>query len=268
MNGAQQRLAALAGGGFAVVAALITFANAESTISDLAAAGVVETAAHVWIWEITSLTAWVSAMPAIWWLVRTLRPPKFAWPLALALLLVLSVPASFWHVGVMVTLRKLAYLANGEHYRFFDVVGDKLIYEYRKDVASYLQFAAIAAAVQWLLARAASVPPPQPLTLLVGDGAVTHHVPLDEIDYVRAAGNYVELVMGSRTLLHRATLAAVEVALGPDFVRIHRSRLVRRAAIRTVETNTSGDFDVTLTSGAVLRGSRRFREGVEDKSAP
>lgn len=92
---------------------------------------------------------------------------------------------------------------------------------------------------------------------------MTHHVPADEIESVSAAGNYVEIGWGPRTLLHRATLATVTEELGGAFVRIHRSHLVRRAAIRRVETDKSGDFTVSLASGKALRGSRRYRAGVE-----
>jgi DNA-binding LytR/AlgR family response regulator len=63
-------------------------------------------------------------------------------------------------------------------------------------------------------------------------------------------------------LLHRSTLAALAERLGPGFARIHRGRLVRRAAIASIETDKSGDFTVTLTGGAALRGSRRYRAGL------
>lgn len=85
---------------------------------------------------------------------------------------------------------------------------------------------------------------------------------------VEAAGNYVEIAWRDRRLLHRATLSAVEATLAPAFVRIHRGRLVRRAAIRTLETERSGDFTVTLASGATLRGSRRYRSDVEQAPPP
>jgi hypothetical protein len=38
--------------------------------------------------------------------------------------------------------------------------------------------------------------------------------------------------------------------------------LVRRTAIATTETRQSGDFDITLRSGAVIGGSRRFRQNL------
>ena len=103
-----------------------------------------------------------------------------------------------------------------------------------------------------------------PATLAVGDGAVTHHLPVGEIEHVAAAANYVEIAWRGQTLLHRATLTAIESELASaGFVRIHRSRLVRRHAVRRVVTLKSGDFDVEMESGAVLRGSRRYRPGLD-----
>ena len=46
---------------------------------------------------------------------------------------------------------------------------------------------------------------------------------------------------------------------GAGFVRIHRSRLVRRAAIKQVESKPSGDYVVRLVDGRELAGSRRYR---------
>ena len=49
----------------------------------------------------------------------------------------------------------------------------------------------------------------------------------DEIDWVEAAGVYVELHAGGRKYLHRASLTELEAQLDPDrFIRIHRSSLV------------------------------------------
>jgi DNA-binding LytR/AlgR family response regulator len=97
-------------------------------------------------------------------------------------------------------------------------------------------------------------------TLAVNDGAVTRHVPVDEIERVSAAGNYVEIEWGPRILLQRSTLATAEAELGEGFVRIHRGHLVGRNAVRCIETDKSGDFTVTLANGATVRGSRRYRD--------
>jgi hypothetical protein len=264
-DGARRRLALVLGGGFALILLAVMLANAESTMSDMAAAGIRETKAHVWLWEASSIVSWLVVMPMIWWLVAHVRPPRFAWGVVALLIVLASVPLSLLHMALMVGLRKLYYAAEGSQYRFLSRFANPLLYEYRKDFASYLQFAGLAAVAQWLLARAALpvIAAESPRILLVADGAVTHQVPAGEIDHVTAAGNYVELAWGERTLLHRATLAAVAAELGAGFVRIHRSRLVRRAAIRRVETDKSGDFTVTLASGGALRGSRRYRDSVQ-----
>jgi hypothetical protein len=268
MNGARRRLAILLAAGFALVVIAVVVANAESTMSDLASAGKQETAIHVWVWEVTSIIAWLTTMPVIWWLVARLRPPRFAWGMVALLIALASVALSLWHIGLMVGLRKLFYAMEGSHYQFFsrfDSIGESLLYEYRKDFAAYLQFAGMAAIAQWLLARAA-LPPPATTdrhVLTIADGAVMHQVPVDQIDHVTAAGNYVEIAWAPRTLLHRATLAGVGAELGAGFVQIHRSRLVRRAAIRRIETDRSGDFTVVLENGTELKGSRRYRESMQ-----
>lgn len=267
MNGAQRRLALVLAGGFLLTLVAVMLSNAESTLSDFALAGIEETKLHVWVWQVSSVFAWLTTAPVIWWLAKRVRPPRFSWPVTVLLILLASIPLSLWHIGLMILLRKAWYAAEGSHYVFLARGSNRVLYEYRKDLASYLQFTGFAAIAQWLLARAAvqaEAAPQPPRILKVADGAVTHQVPVGEIDHVNAAGNYVELAWGGRTLLHRATLASVSAELGPTFAQIHRSRLVRRAAIRRVETDRSGDFTVTLADGTSLRGSRRYRDSVQD----
>jgi hypothetical protein len=268
MNGAQRRILLGFAGGFLLIVLLILVANAESTISDLAASGVRVPGHLVWSWEWSSMIGWLSLYPALWWAVARVRPPRFPWGLTALALALGSLAASAWHIAVMVAIRHVYYAAVGAGpYRFFGIIADRLLYEYRKDLTTYLQFVAIAAVAQWLLARAATpaaaAASARARTLAVSDGPVTHHLPVAEIERVIAAGNYVEIAWRDRTFLHRATLTAVEAELGSDFVRIHRGQIVRRDAIRRVETDKAGDFTLQLASGATARGSRRYRAGIE-----
>lgn len=241
--------------------AIQSVANVESTLEDMAKLGVIESRAHVWTWQLTSVAVWLALMPLLGWLVARLRPPRFAWPVAILLHALATVPVSLAHVLAMIGLRMLVYAAGGEQYDS-GPWPMTLLYEYRKDAASYLLAALFLAYAQWLLARPAPPAVPESDVLLVADGSVTHRVPPETIESASAAGNYVEIVWSGRTLLHRSTLAALAERLGPGFVRIHRGRIVRRAAVRSVETDKSGDFTVTLESGATLRGSRRYRSGL------
>jgi DNA-binding LytR/AlgR family response regulator len=55
----------------------------------------------------------------------------------------------------------------------------------------------------------------------------------------------------------------MEEELAPrGFVRVHRSRLVRRVAIREIATTPAGDFTLTLDSGRSVAGSRRYRDRI------
>ena len=259
MNGAQRRLAVTFGAGFLAILGVIMVANATSMVSDFAAAHIPVTPGHIWLFEATSIVAWITELPVIWWMVARLRRAAPPWWSIALIVVAVTVPASAWHIGLMVALRMGVYALQGENYHF-TVGGDNpWLYEYRKDIGTYLQFAAIALIAQWLIARAATPPADPPRVIEVNDGAVTHRVPVDEIDTVSSAGNYVEIVWLGRTLLQRATLAAIGETLGPGFVRIHRSRIVRRDAIRRIETDKSGDFAVVLADGTSLKGSRRYR---------
>lgn len=265
-SGVRRKLALAMAAIFLLVLTLITIGNAESMLSDFAAAGVRETATHVWIWQTTSVIAWLIVTIPIWWGTARARPPRFGWPMVGLLFLVGLPIASGLHIGLTIALRKFAYLFLGESYTFQGGIANPYLYEFRKDIATYLQFVALAAICQWLLARVGSAAVAEEeggRFVAVSDGTVTHQVPVDEIVQVVAAGNYVEIERNGRALLHRATLAMMEAELGPRFIRIHRSRLVNRDAIRRIETNQSGDFEVVLSDGSVAKGSRRFRADLE-----
>lgn len=248
----------------ALFLAVQSIANVESTFDDMAKMGAAPIRWHVWLWQVSSVAVWLALGPVLWWLVARVRPPRFGWGASAALHAAATVPVSLVHIGAMVAIRKLAYLAAHDSYTFGTMPG-ALLYEYRKDLGTYLLAAAFIAFAQWLLARPAPAPAAAaevPRVLLVADGTVTHRIPFDAIEWAAAAGNYVEIAWGGRVLLHRSTLAALAETLGPGFARIHRGRLVRRDAVRSIETDKSGDFTVTLASGTELRGSRRYRAGL------
>jgi len=85
-------------------------------------------------------------------------------------------------------------------------------------------------------------------------------VPIIEVVRLSAAGNYVEVHTASRTYLVRATLSRLAQRLDPsEFLRIHRSHLVRSDFIAEVEPWEHGDLKLTLQDRSVLVMSRRYR---------
>jgi DNA-binding LytR/AlgR family response regulator len=85
---------------------------------------------------------------------------------------------------------------------------------------------------------------------------------LGQIDWIRAAGNYVELKCGDRLLIRRMTMRSAEAATqSADFVRIHRSLIVRKPLIRGFAG--TGRSRVLLATGETLPVGDSYRPAVE-----
>ncbi len=83
---------------------------------------------------------------------------------------------------------------------------------------------------------------------------------LDEVDWVDASGNYVQLHTPKRSHRLRATMAAVEARLDPNrFVRIHRSAIVNLDRVEELVQNAHGDYVVVLAGGQSLPLGRSYR---------
>jgi two-component system LytT family response regulator len=91
-------------------------------------------------------------------------------------------------------------------------------------------------------------------------------IDLAGVDWLSAADNYVALHAGAREFLVRDTIARIEQRLDPQqFVRIHRSTIVRIDRIAELIPDLHGDFQVILKNGAVLAMSRTFRSHLEGR---
>jgi len=88
-------------------------------------------------------------------------------------------------------------------------------------------------------------------------------VPVDDVDWIEAEGDYVRLHTPRKVHLHRERMSALEKNLDPSvFIRIHRSTIVRIARIRELRPLVNGDHLVVLHSGEQLSLSRTLREQV------
>jgi two-component system LytT family response regulator len=98
-----------------------------------------------------------------------------------------------------------------------------------------------------------------PAQLMITDRGQTHVVRCADIEWMEAAGNYVNLHLPERTLLMRRTLAALLADLGPSFVRTHRGAAVALAAVHTVRPRGKGDATVVPRNGVEVPCSRQYR---------
>jgi hypothetical protein len=256
-------------GAYAISAAilvLIAAINALTVAHDAAEAGRMLHWWEPWLWELSSTAYWGAMLPVFGWLAQQLRPPRLSWPLAIAAHGLMTVPVSVAHVATLFALRNFVYWLAGMSYDY-GLDAPHLLYEYRKDVLAYAVLVGATGILEHWARTVGAVAEARPAAnadmafrLEVRDGTRTHWLAPDEIDWIEAAGNYVELQTLRGPVLHRATLASVgDVLATHGFVRIHRSRLVRRAAVRSIESTPAGDFELVLADGTRIAGSRRFR---------
>ena len=95
-------------------------------------------------------------------------------------------------------------------------------------------------------------------------GARIQLVHADDIDWIGAAGDYVELHSGERSHLLRETLTSLERRLDPrEFLRIHRSRILRVSRIVELKALENRDYIVKLSTGSEHRSSRTYADRLE-----
>ncbi|MFA3791735.1 LytR/AlgR family response regulator transcription factor [Aliiglaciecola sp. SL4] len=102
--------------------------------------------------------------------------------------------------------------------------------------------------------------------LVIRDPGRIRLIDVAQINFISGAGNYAEIHLNDgKHVLHRETLSTLEEQLNPqDFVRIHRSSIVRRSAISELRPNDKGDYSVILKSGEVLTLSRGNRVKLDE----
>jgi two-component system LytT family response regulator len=99
--------------------------------------------------------------------------------------------------------------------------------------------------------------------ILVRTHGRVHVLDPREIDWVEAAGDYVTIHAAKKSHLVRDSLRNLEARLGSHgFRRIHRSILVKLDCIRELIAKDSGDHEVVLHNGTVLRLSRSYKDAL------
>ena len=256
--------------------------NSLTTLIDLHRLGAGSAAWEPVVWEGSSALVWLLVLvPGVAWF--TGRFPFYWHQLwrRLALYAVASVVLCLVHVLAMVGLRELAYGAMGSDYDFGPWPRG-LAYEYLKDARDFAAMVVLMEGYRFLMRRwqgeaslpgslaeeegATAGPAPRPERFLVRKLGREFLVAIDEIEWLQASGNYVNLHVRGRDYPLRSTLARVEEQLDPGrFARIHRSHVVALAQVASIEPLDSGDARVHLKDGGVLPCSRRYRQALRDR---
>jgi len=102
---------------------------------------------------------------------------------------------------------------------------------------------------------------PQPRQILVRSGERAFFLDVADIQRVSAAGNYVEVHAGGKTHLIRESLADFVSQLdASEFLRVHRSHVVRVGFIAELRPLFHGDYELVLHDGQRVALSRRYKQ--------
>lgn len=97
--------------------------------------------------------------------------------------------------------------------------------------------------------------------ILVRDADRAYFLSVEEIDHISAAGNYVEVHAGGKVHLIREPLSSFISQLAPqEFLRVHRSHVVRIGFIAEMRPMFHGDYELILRDGERLPLSRRYKQ--------
>src|SRR5690606_3322383 len=231
------------------------------------------------VWEWSSGLAWLALVWPIVWFTRRFPLHWDNWRRQLPWHLLASVAVSLLHVAIMVGLRELAYHQMGGDYDFGDWPRE-LFYEYIKDVRGYFLMVALIELYRLVLRRLqgeASLlgapdeglpvePVERPERFLVRKLGREFLVAAAEVEWLQAAGNYVNLRVRGHDYPLRSTMAAIEAQLDPaSFARIHRSYIVDLGQVASIEPLDSGDARVHLRDGTARPCSRRQRDALRSR---
>ena len=114
--------------------------------------------------------------------------------------------------------------------------------------------------VRRLLAGIPGRPPPAK-QILVRTGERAFFLEVSDIQRVSAAGNYVEVHAEGQSHLIRESLTDFVAQLDPgEFLRVHRSHVVRVGFIAELRPLFHGDYELVLRDGQRLALSRRYKQ--------
>ena len=96
-------------------------------------------------------------------------------------------------------------------------------------------------------------------------GSEVTFVNVAEVDWIEGLGDYAGLHVGPRTHLVRESLTALANGLDErEFLRVHRSTIVRIERIVRIEPLAHRDYLITLQDRSAVRSSRTYSKAVRE----
>jgi len=210
--------------------------------------------------QYTSFVFIAVAVPFIVWAVNIHPFNTKPWLKSVAYHFLFTVIFFVVHVTGFIALRKTVFFLLGEHYVYGGWPNSALL-EYPLDMATYL----IVAVSYFVMTKLPGVTPEKEQAVELNCGSRSIWVKPNEIIYVQAAGNYVDVVLAGKTHLVRSTLEDLQTLInGNDgnLRRIHRSTLVNPGHISERAPSKNGSRKLTISNGDEVIMSRRYSDAL------
>lgn len=261
-----------------LIGTITALVNSFSVLDDYKRRGLSIERWQPFVWEFSSQISIFILIPILFYIDKKHPINISKIKQSLLLHLPLSIAFSVLHVYLMIALRHFYYYFSQSTYDFGDW-SVELIYEYRKDLGSYISILATFYIYRFIISRLRN----EAREIEVGEGqqgsiyverlivkkiGKEFIIRVSDIAWVEASGNYMNLHIGESCYPIRTTMADLEKRLDPhQFVRIHRSTMVNLDLVKEIIALETGDFLLTLNNGRQLKLSRRYRDEVNTRLA-
>ena len=185
---------------------------------------------------------------------------------------------SIGHISIMFGLRYVIFGFMDRQFYIGDIAFE-FLYEYRKDLWSFIALIAIIKSYDFIIARLQGEAnivnndeeedeTPQFDRLLVKKLGKEFILKVSDIEWLESSGNYVNLHSRGRIYPMRSTLnGLLDKIQDKGFARIHRSYGVNLECVQEITPLPGGDSEIALTNGKNLTLSRRYKDQFRTQMA-
>ena len=86
---------------------------------------------------------------------------------------------------------------------------------------------------------------------------------VDDIVYFKSDGNYVRIITDEKTYLYRKTISSIHENINPeDFLRIHRSLILKKTYIQDTKYLGNNTYQFQLKNGELRTSSRTYKSQI------
>ncbi len=103
----------------------------------------------------------------------------------------------------------------------------------------------------------------EPISIPIKKNGVTAEIPITDILWIEAQGNYVKLQLEQSWHLYRSTLNHLQQKLQSSaFLRIHRKLLINTRYLTKVNYQQNNEYRFVFTTGATKVSSRSYKKAI------